>query len=91
MLIFQRNRMTKKIQKLENYKIISEHNPEAKRTSYTSGNFANKPYDDHMVKFLVGLMSSLCLIHGPSRMCTKLCSRLSLSMLSHLPYLLRVS
>jgi hypothetical protein len=42
-LIFQCNGMTKKIQKPENCKIIPKHNPEAKRTSYTSGNFANKP------------------------------------------------
>lgn len=64
MLIFQCNRMTKKIQKLGIYKIISEQNPEAKRTSYMSGNFANEPYDGHTVKFLVGLLS--CLPHPGS-------------------------
>lgn len=59
MLTFQCNRTTKKIQKLGVYKIISEQNPEAKRTSYMSGNFANKPYEGHTIKFLVGLLSGL--------------------------------
>lgn len=77
-LIFHCKRMTRNIQKLENYSIISEKDPEAKRTSYMSGNVANKPYDGHTIKFLVGLISSLHLSRGPSRMCMKLCSRLCL-------------
>lgn len=85
LLIFHCKRMTKNIQKLENYSIISEKDPEAKRTSYMSGNVANKPYDGHTIKFLVGLISSLHLSRGPLRICMKLCSRLCL----YLPHLLR--